>query len=77
MKGKILFLPILLIVTVLGAIYALDISQKNPETLFLTDGGKKSYLNFKDEFNEMQYLIAVHKLEGAETLESLEVQPLL
>jgi hypothetical protein len=52
-------------VTPLCAIYSLDIVQRNPETLFLTKEGKASYLRFKDDFNEMQYLIAVHKCKSS------------
>ncbi len=68
MRRKIYFLPLLLIVTVLSAVYSLDIKQENPETLFLTDSGKESYLKFKDDFNEVQYLIAVHELTEKETI---------
>lgn len=71
MNRRVFLLPILLMVTALCAIYSLDIVQRNPETLFLTKEGKASYLRFKDDFNEMQYLIAVHKLDDKETLESV------
>lgn len=68
MRRKIIFLPFLLIITILFAVYSLDIKQENPETLFLTESGKNSYLQFKDDFNEVQYLIAVHELTEKETI---------
>jgi len=74
MNRRTFLLPILLVVTALCAAYSLDIVQRNPETLFLTNEGKSSYLQFKDDFNEMQYLIAVHKLQNNETLESVSAK---
>ncbi|PIK14866.1 hypothetical protein [Halobacteriovorax sp. JY17] len=47
----------LIVLGFLGIIYSNDLVQNNKETVFLTEQGVLSYLDFKDKFNEKSFVI--------------------
>lgn len=46
-----------LVLTIAGLLYADDLVQKNKETIFLTTDGIKNYQNFKNSFNEKNFIV--------------------
>ncbi len=65
MKNKNLFLIILISILGIGSlIYSVNIKQKNPETIFLTNDSIKQYEDFKKKAPEKHTLILKRKIDS-------------